>query len=1343
MLQNFSKIVIVSLIKLIYITCNDELGNLTDLSRCILSHLGLEYRGEIQKTESGVPCQAWDSEKPVHKVNISFIDEKFSDFSKKNAMNYCRNPSLHPDGPWCYSMEKNNINETCMIPLCSFSECKATGPGMEYSGKHKRGLSDRKCLKWNKKRKKVRHDGNITEIEKYAAHKFPENDLSDASKFCRNPSGDVGGPWCFVEVEDSNEVEREYCDVPFCEDQECTVFTKETPIYSHFAAFESTQNFTFGLRLWDSDSFLNTSAKLLLSVLALPTTGNEVKELGFGIEIHISTTKVALTYGNKDDVHYEKLENPLVSHKYQFFSLNWDKGIITFSREGAVVPIFMAEIQTKNNLLGYHKDAFSYYSAMGENMLWSFPFCDDDDVCDIQTTTSEHHQQFWPLGRTDLGFDLKFYIRAFHSGYILLVPSPAVKYPALKIMLDKKDGFTEVVHYPRENEPPNVLVKHTLNEFLLDYWKWAEFTLAIFADNLQLFSTRDIGTLLIIDLRHESIRQIRWFSPASNDSVAHWTFSCAPLKSANPPPAFLPECALEMHENTYKGTQDLTNEGIPCLPWSGKGIPSNDFFNDKNEVLKTRNYCRNPLSDDLGSYCYTFSRTREIVKSYCHIRPCKSQECRLAGTGNDYVGKLNITRSNRSCMAWTATSFKSYNETLFADKKIEDAKNYCRNPTRNLAGSWCYTNDSRFRYDICNVRDCDKPEECIVIIRQKGTDIHILPQWKAGGAHGGLHFAAKQWNPDQQIGAVFEFKSLEKDQSMKLVIGEKENEKVQMYYNSYLVKEKTLSHLMHSGKWTSFWLQIRKGEIALGYEDVETALFEWTHDYQNTAFEPIFMSYMSLFLSPLGLFFNCDECHIENVTNSDFLKLFPLGLRRKDRKPLYNSICFKLRGIGVFNVLLSALPDVGLYHLIKISDDDVSIYKVDFNKRNKMILLKLEKMIKGPLLRTNSWTNLHISFQEQELNVSSEEALLFRYNSSDEPLVFYWFSVGSEKGWVVWVANCVPLDIDGPPLDGGWSKWSPWQCTVTCGGGEGFRTRNCTNPSPNIFGQQCHGSPKSVGTCNDFPCGDISPATIESIQQDLKTTQVSLIVNEEDSLFIEANNEITSKIHTESPEATFMWTLNGLLVEKNKNRTILKNNSISISKTSEKDVGVYAFVLKRINKQKLIIRTVTLAVVSKTYDISTRATSELILHSKAMTLGHIYIDLSQKWLLNNTTYIDYGITTLSAVATERIKPLNASHSGEWRCVVEQLELGLFWVTNIVKVEVKKAPNFYTHLMEDKLTAPIFARFKTEKNIRRVAALFFITLFLLLTSCTGFYLLLRKMPIKKIKKKSKYKRNRRL
>ncbi|XP_018333325.1 plasminogen-like isoform X6 [Agrilus planipennis] len=141
MLQNFSKIVIVSLIKLIYITCNDELGNLTDLSRCILSHLGLEYRGEIQKTESGVPCQAWDSEKPVHKVNISFIDEKFSDFSKKNAMNYCRNPSLHPDGPWCYSMEKNNINETCMIPLCSFSECKATGPGMEYSGKHKRGLS--------------------------------------------------------------------------------------------------------------------------------------------------------------------------------------------------------------------------------------------------------------------------------------------------------------------------------------------------------------------------------------------------------------------------------------------------------------------------------------------------------------------------------------------------------------------------------------------------------------------------------------------------------------------------------------------------------------------------------------------------------------------------------------------------------------------------------------------------------------------------------------------------------------------------------------------------------------------------------------------------------------------------------------------------------------------------------------------------------------------------------------------------------------------------------------------------------------------------------------------------
>lgn len=50
----------------------------------------------------------------------------------------------------------------------------------------------------------------------------------------------------------------------------------------------------FGLKLWNSDSTSNASARLVLSVLALPLTGPEIDKYGVGIEIFISNKQSAL-----------------------------------------------------------------------------------------------------------------------------------------------------------------------------------------------------------------------------------------------------------------------------------------------------------------------------------------------------------------------------------------------------------------------------------------------------------------------------------------------------------------------------------------------------------------------------------------------------------------------------------------------------------------------------------------------------------------------------------------------------------------------------------------------------------------------------------------------------------------------------------------------------------------------------------------------------------------------------------------------------------------------------------------------------------------------------------------
>lgn len=118
----------------------EEVENLTDISACKLSHKGLEYMGDIAKSESWVRCQSWTSNDP-HVIADTIVDDMFPELSRKKAKNYCRNPTKDPEGPWCYTMNMDLKFETCGIPLCSVSECRVTGPGMEYSGKHNRGLS--------------------------------------------------------------------------------------------------------------------------------------------------------------------------------------------------------------------------------------------------------------------------------------------------------------------------------------------------------------------------------------------------------------------------------------------------------------------------------------------------------------------------------------------------------------------------------------------------------------------------------------------------------------------------------------------------------------------------------------------------------------------------------------------------------------------------------------------------------------------------------------------------------------------------------------------------------------------------------------------------------------------------------------------------------------------------------------------------------------------------------------------------------------------------------------------------------------------------------------------------
>ncbi|XP_034322078.2 uncharacterized protein [Magallana gigas] len=158
-------------------------------TECTYTLTGEEYTGTVSHTNTGIPCQRWDSQTPHnHNSDHLFKDE-----------NYCRNTD-NSAGPWCYTMDPDIRWELCDVPKCEKieRECLMTGRGLDYFGKKSISQSGKTCLSW-------------------ASSYLPVSMEHDAN-FCRNPDYS-SKPWCYVQGETGPE--KEHCDIPSCADSPC------------------------------------------------------------------------------------------------------------------------------------------------------------------------------------------------------------------------------------------------------------------------------------------------------------------------------------------------------------------------------------------------------------------------------------------------------------------------------------------------------------------------------------------------------------------------------------------------------------------------------------------------------------------------------------------------------------------------------------------------------------------------------------------------------------------------------------------------------------------------------------------------------------------------------------------------------------------------------------------------------------------------------------------------------------------------------------------------------------------------------------------------------------------
>uniref|UniRef100_A0A8C0L406 Prothrombin n=1 Tax=Canis lupus dingo TaxID=286419 RepID=A0A8C0L406_CANLU len=181
--------------------------------------LGMNYRGNVSFTRSGIECQLWRSRYP-HKPEINSTTHPGADLQE----NFCRNPDGSTTGPWCYTIDPTVRREECSISLCG-QQGGVTVPLTPRSGGPTVNLSppSEHCIpergRYYQGRLAVTTHGSpcLAWASRQAKALSKDQDFNPAvplvENFCRNPDGDEEGAWCYVSEEPGG---FEYCDLDYC-----------------------------------------------------------------------------------------------------------------------------------------------------------------------------------------------------------------------------------------------------------------------------------------------------------------------------------------------------------------------------------------------------------------------------------------------------------------------------------------------------------------------------------------------------------------------------------------------------------------------------------------------------------------------------------------------------------------------------------------------------------------------------------------------------------------------------------------------------------------------------------------------------------------------------------------------------------------------------------------------------------------------------------------------------------------------------------------------------------------------------------------------------------------------
>ncbi|XP_046367078.2 uncharacterized protein LOC124142563 [Haliotis rufescens] len=158
----------------------------TEALECYRQSKQRDYKGTMNMTVMGIPCQRWD--------NHSHIDaSQFPDDTLTDAVNFCRDP-IKRGHPWCYTVDPQIEWQYCPVKHCD-DVCLQHEHGRTYRGSISHTSSGEECVKWKQ-------------------HGLPFfSHFSEKKPHCRNPLVSQAKPWCYTKRSGSS---NGHCYIPTC-----------------------------------------------------------------------------------------------------------------------------------------------------------------------------------------------------------------------------------------------------------------------------------------------------------------------------------------------------------------------------------------------------------------------------------------------------------------------------------------------------------------------------------------------------------------------------------------------------------------------------------------------------------------------------------------------------------------------------------------------------------------------------------------------------------------------------------------------------------------------------------------------------------------------------------------------------------------------------------------------------------------------------------------------------------------------------------------------------------------------------------------------------------------------